>query len=143
MTNAEVCARAPTTEDWIKTRLGIDTRRIAAPDQQTSDLARFASERAIESAGLVPDDAEDHSAQPPPSYRASHTVPGSGLAAWIAPDPQASPVSRLDPYLDVQLLEQRVDGWGHVRCSNGWEAWVDGRLLQAMPTSAGPPPDTT
>ncbi|GGW12898.1 hypothetical protein GCM10018980_06450 [Streptomyces capoamus] len=38
----------------------------------------------------------------------------------------------LDPLLPVQLVERRGD-WGHIRCANGWAAWVDGRLLVAVP----------
>jgi hypothetical protein len=43
------------------------------------------------------------------------------------------------------LLERRGE-WAHVRCSNGWEAWVDGRRLvesaptQTAPTVTTPPP---
>lgn len=52
VTNAEICARAPTTDEWIRTKLGIETRRIAADDEQTSDLGAKAAERAIEAAGI-------------------------------------------------------------------------------------------
>lgn len=55
VTNAEICERAPTSEEWIRSRLGVETRRIAAPDQQTSDLAVNAIRRALESASLSPD----------------------------------------------------------------------------------------
>jgi class 3 adenylate cyclase len=37
----------------------------------------------------------------------------------------------MDAGLAVLLLEQRDDGWARVVCSNGWSAWVDGRLLVA------------
>jgi hypothetical protein len=50
----------------------------------------------------------------------------------------------LDALLPVQLLERRGD-WGHVLCSNGWSAWVDGRLLIAVPENpplTGPPDAT-
>jgi 3-oxoacyl-[acyl-carrier-protein] synthase-3 len=58
MTNAEVCQRAPTTEEWIKTRLGIETRHIAAPDQQTSDLAVNAIWSALDGARLKPNEID-------------------------------------------------------------------------------------
>lgn len=54
MTNAEVCERAPTTDEWIRERLGIESRRIAAPEEQTSDLAVHAIRHALESARLEP-----------------------------------------------------------------------------------------
>jgi 3-oxoacyl-[acyl-carrier-protein] synthase-3 len=52
MTNAEVCLKAPTNDEWIRQRLGIEERRIAAPDQQTSDLAAEAIKNALEIANL-------------------------------------------------------------------------------------------
>lgn len=59
MTNAEVVARgAPTTEEWIKTKLGVETRHQAAPDEQTSDLAAKAATRALEMAQLGPADLD-------------------------------------------------------------------------------------
>jgi 3-oxoacyl-[acyl-carrier-protein] synthase-3 len=44
-----------TTNDWIRTRSGIEERRYVANDGKTacSDLARFAAERAIEDAGIA------------------------------------------------------------------------------------------
>lgn len=48
---------------------------------------------------------------------------------------------RIAAGLDVDVLEERPDGWARVRCSNGWEAWVDGRLLvdgTATTASTGP-----
>jgi 3-oxoacyl-[acyl-carrier-protein] synthase-3 len=58
MTNAEVCQRAATTDEWIQQKLGIQTRRIAADDQQTSDLGRLAAERALEAAQIFPDQVD-------------------------------------------------------------------------------------
>ena len=62
-------------------------------------------------------------------FRPTHTVPASGMPAWSTPDPTAPAVATLDPGLDIELLEQRADGWANVRCSNDWTAWVDGRQL--------------
>jgi hypothetical protein len=53
------------------------------------------------------------------------------MPAWEAPDP-ARPTVPLDPLLPVQL-EERFGDWGHIRCANGWAAWVDGRQLVALP----------
>jgi 3-oxoacyl-[acyl-carrier-protein] synthase III len=53
MTNAEVCRRAVGCEEsFIVEKLGIHERRIAAPDEQTSDLAVHAANRAIEASGI-------------------------------------------------------------------------------------------
>ncbi|MFE1440284.1 hypothetical protein [Streptomyces sp. NPDC058739] len=71
-----------------------------------------------------------------PGFLPTHVVPGGGMPAWETPDP-GRPTVPLDPLLPVQLLELRGD-WGHVLCANGWSAWVDGRLLVAVPRD--PPP---
>ena len=43
-----------TSDEWIVARTGIHARHFAAPDVTTSDLALFASQRAIEAAGIDP-----------------------------------------------------------------------------------------
>jgi len=45
-----------TSDQWIREKLGIVERRYAAPDEQTSDLAVKASLKAMEMAGVGPDD---------------------------------------------------------------------------------------
>ncbi len=72
-------------------------------------------------------------------YSQTHVVPTEGLPAWSGPDGSGPPAATLDPGLDVMLLDRRGD-WAQVRCSNGWEAWVDGRRLVA--STPGPPPST-
>jgi 3-oxoacyl-[acyl-carrier-protein] synthase III len=53
VTNAEVCARAVGCEEsFIVEKLGIHERRVAASDEQTSDLAVHAADRAIEMSGI-------------------------------------------------------------------------------------------
>ena len=51
-----------------------------------------------------------------------------GLPAWATPDPTHPAVATLDPGLGVELVAWWGE-WAHIRCSNGWEAWVNGRLL--------------
>jgi 3-oxoacyl-[acyl-carrier-protein] synthase-3 len=41
-----------TSDEWIRERTGIRARRIAAPDEATSDMATAASRRALEMAGV-------------------------------------------------------------------------------------------
>ncbi|MEU9991152.1 hypothetical protein AB0E10_31000 [Streptomyces sp. NPDC048045] len=65
------------------------------------------------------------------AFRPTHVVPPHGLPAWEAPDPER-PTVPLDPLLPVELVERSGD-WGHIRCANGWAAWVDGRHLVAVP----------
>ncbi|MEV6612518.1 hypothetical protein AB0N31_01190 [Streptomyces sp. NPDC051051] len=75
----------------------------------------------------------------PSGFRPTHVVPQQGMPAWETPDP-ARPTVPLDPLLPVRLVERRGD-WGHVLCSNGWSAWVDGRYLVAVPQDPPLPDD--
>ncbi|MFE9097396.1 hypothetical protein [Streptomyces sp. NPDC007264] len=80
-----------------------------------------------------------------PGFHPTHIVPPDGLPAFRTPDP-ARPTVPLDPLLPVQLVGRRGD-WGRIVCANGWAAWVDGRLLvavpQAPPLAGAPPAGTT
>jgi 3-oxoacyl-[acyl-carrier-protein] synthase-3 len=51
VTNADLCARLDTSEEWIRSRTGISTRRVATDGITTSQLAVEAGARALESAG--------------------------------------------------------------------------------------------
>ncbi|MFI5763571.1 MULTISPECIES: hypothetical protein [unclassified Streptomyces] len=68
-------------------------------------------------------------------FRPTHIVPQDGLPAWETPD-TSRPTVPLDAFLPVRLLSRRGE-WGEILCANGWSAWVDGRLLLAVPQ---PPP---
>ena len=56
--NAELEKMVDTSDAWIQERTGIKERRIAAPEQATSDLALEASRRALDMAGLAAADVE-------------------------------------------------------------------------------------
>ncbi len=58
MTNEDWAELVETSDEWITTKTGIKERRIADPETCTSDLAVLASQRAIEEAGLSPDDID-------------------------------------------------------------------------------------
>jgi len=47
-----------TSDEWIRSRTGIESRHIAAPDQATSDLALQAAKRAMEMAGVGADEID-------------------------------------------------------------------------------------
>ena len=53
MTNDEWAEHVDTSDEWITARTGIKTRRIAAEDQTTVDLAAAAAERALVDAGVA------------------------------------------------------------------------------------------
>ena len=58
LTNAELARRIDTSDEWVRSRTGIRQRYIAAPDEQTSDLALAASQKALAVAGVVPADLD-------------------------------------------------------------------------------------
>lgn len=58
VTNAEICERIDSTDEWIRERSGIVTRRFAASGETVVDLAERAARQAIERAGLVPADID-------------------------------------------------------------------------------------
>lgn len=56
--NADLESLVDTTDEWIRTRSGIERRHFAAEGQTTSDLAIRASRAALADAGLVADDID-------------------------------------------------------------------------------------
>jgi 3-oxoacyl-[acyl-carrier-protein] synthase-3 len=53
LTNDELAQRVDTSDEWIQTRTGIKERRIAAPEEATSDLCIPAAEAALADAALA------------------------------------------------------------------------------------------
>ena len=58
LTNADLEKIVETSDEWIVTRTGIRERHIAGPDVATSDLAAEAGRRALQNAGLTPEDVD-------------------------------------------------------------------------------------
>jgi 3-oxoacyl-[acyl-carrier-protein] synthase-3 len=58
LTNDDLSRMVDTSDAWIVERTGIRERRIAAPEQASSDLALLASQRALEMAGVDAADVE-------------------------------------------------------------------------------------
>lgn len=54
LTNEDLSKIVDTSDDWITTRTGIKERRVAAKDENTSDMATKAALKAIEQAGISP-----------------------------------------------------------------------------------------
>jgi len=52
LTNFDLEKMVDTSDEWIRTRTGVERRHIAAEDQAVSDLCMEASKRAIEDAGI-------------------------------------------------------------------------------------------
>lgn len=58
VTNADLEQTVDTTDQWIRERTGIEQRHIALDNQTTVDLAEVAARRAIEAAGIDPQDID-------------------------------------------------------------------------------------
>ena len=56
LTNADLEKLVETSDQWIVERTGIRERRVAADDEATSDMALVAAQRALEMAGVAPED---------------------------------------------------------------------------------------
>ncbi len=52
LTNADLEKMVETSDEWIRTRTGIEERHIAAPGEATSDLALAAARKALATAGI-------------------------------------------------------------------------------------------
>jgi 3-oxoacyl-[acyl-carrier-protein] synthase-3 len=58
LSNADLERLVETNDEWIITRTGIRERRIAAPEQSTSDLAAEAAKAAMLNAGVGPEELD-------------------------------------------------------------------------------------
>ncbi|MGW7453563.1 beta-ketoacyl-ACP synthase III [Streptomyces sp. NPDC054787] len=58
LTNEDLSAMVDTTDEWIRSRVGIRTRHIAGPDEPVDELAFQAAGKALAGAGLTPDDID-------------------------------------------------------------------------------------
>ncbi|MBB5805640.1 3-oxoacyl-[acyl-carrier-protein] synthase-3 [Saccharothrix ecbatanensis] len=89
VTNDDIVALVPdAAPEWILRKTGIETRRWAAEDEATSDLAAHAARRALEHAGL-PVERIDHLIvststgdfpQPPTATLVQHLIGATGAA---------------------------------------------------------------
>ncbi|MEM7610914.1 MAG: beta-ketoacyl-ACP synthase III [Pseudomonadota bacterium] len=58
LTNAELEGMVDTSDEWIRTRSGIERRRIAADDETTATLSIHAARRAMDAAGVDPSEID-------------------------------------------------------------------------------------
>lgn len=56
LTNEDLEKRMDTSDEWIRTMTGIEERRIAADDMDTSHMAYYAAVNAIENSGVNPEE---------------------------------------------------------------------------------------
>ena len=54
VTNDDLAKVVDTTDEWIRSRVGIESRRIAADDETVTDIAEAAGAKALAASGLAP-----------------------------------------------------------------------------------------
>ena len=58
VTNDDLAATVDTNDEWIRSRVGIASRRIAGPDETVADMAVAAGGKALAASGLSPEDID-------------------------------------------------------------------------------------
>jgi 3-oxoacyl-[acyl-carrier-protein] synthase III len=58
ITNHDLEKMVDTTDEWIRSRTGIERRHVAADGETTVDLAEVAARRALEAAGVAPGEVD-------------------------------------------------------------------------------------
>lgn len=58
LTNFDLEKIMDTTDEWIRQRTGINQRHVVGPDQAASDLGLEAGRRALETAGVAPEEVD-------------------------------------------------------------------------------------
>ena len=54
VTNDDLAKIVETSDEWIRSRVGIESRRVAAPDETVADMAEAAGAKALAASGLTP-----------------------------------------------------------------------------------------
>ena len=58
VTNDDLAAQVDTNDEWIRSRVGVVSRRIAGPDESVTDMAFVAGGKALAGSGLSPADID-------------------------------------------------------------------------------------
>ncbi|MET8825648.1 beta-ketoacyl-ACP synthase III [Streptomyces sp. NPDC004610] len=89
VSNAEVAGAIDSSDDWIRRRSGIVTRRFAAPDETVVEMAATASLKALAQAGVAPESVDAVllasmsvlEQSPPAAPRLAHRIGAAGAGA--------------------------------------------------------------
>lgn len=58
LTNDDLAGMVDTSDEWIRSRVGIKTRHVGGPDEPVDELAAHAAAKALAAAGLTPADID-------------------------------------------------------------------------------------
>ena len=110
VTNAELSGLMDTTDEWIRTRTGIEERRWVTEGETGVDLAHRATARALEMAGVSPGelDAIVYATSSP-----DHFAPGNGVY-----------LQRLLGISTIPALDVRAQCSGFIYALSVADAWI-------------------
>jgi 3-oxoacyl-[acyl-carrier-protein] synthase III len=110
VTNDELSRLMDTTDEWIRSRTGIQERRWVSEGETGADLALHASERALEMAGLAPGDLDAivYATSSP-----DHFAPGNGVY-----------LQRLMGVSTIPALDVRAQCSGFIYALSVADAWI-------------------
>ena len=91
VTNAEICERIDSTDEWIQTRSGIRTRRFAEPDETVQAMSVAAAGKALAQAGVRADEVGCVMVS-----TVSHLLQTPAVAVLIAEELGARPAAAFD-----------------------------------------------
>jgi 3-oxoacyl-[acyl-carrier-protein] synthase III len=89
--NADIIERIDSSDEWIQTRSGIKTRRVAAADETVAMMSRAASEKALERSGVRADQIDCVIVA-----TVSHMLQTPAVATQIAEELGATPAAAFD-----------------------------------------------
>jgi 3-oxoacyl-[acyl-carrier-protein] synthase III len=110
VTNDELSKLMDTTDEWIRTRTGIQKRHWVSEGETGVDLAHRATRRALEMAGLAPDDLDAivYATSSP-----DHFAPGNGVY-----------LQRLLGISTIPALDVRAQCSGFIYALSVADAWI-------------------
>jgi 3-oxoacyl-[acyl-carrier-protein] synthase III len=110
VTNEELSRLMDTTDEWIRTRTGIQERRWVSEGETGVDLALRATQRALEMAGMHPDDLDAivYATSSP-----DHFAPGNGVY-----------LQRLMGVSTIPALDLRAQCSGFIYALSVADAWI-------------------
>ncbi len=110
VTNDELSRLMDTTDEWIRTRTGIQQRRWVKEGETGVELGRQAADRALEMAGLAPDDLDAivYATSSP-----DHFAPGNGVY-----------LQRMLGVTTIPALDVRAQCSGFIYALSVADAWI-------------------
>lgn len=163
VTNDELARTVDTNDEWIRSRVGIESRRIAADDETVTDLAVASGAKALAACGLAPADIDlvivatctPESPIPNVAASAADRLGIKAVAAFdlnaacagfcyalnVAADSVRAGTSRHVLVIGAEKMSQWVDWTDRASCiilADGAGAAVVGPVADGEPSGIGP-----